>query len=116
MKDAPQKKYDPQTKHHPQSPHFSAKIKIAGLIRSHWKSLVVAFIAVLGETFADVLEPWPIKVVVDNILQSKHLPAWLGGTITHFFGTHKLAILNFAVAAVAAIAILGAISSYVEKY
>jgi ATP-binding cassette, subfamily B, bacterial len=116
MKDDPQKKYDPQTKPNPQSPRFSAKIKITGLIRSHWKSLVVAFVAVLGETFADVLEPWPIKVVVDNILQSKHLPAWLGGTITNLFGTNKLAILNFAVAAVAAIAILGAISSYVEKY
>jgi hypothetical protein len=73
----------------PRSPQFSAKIKIARLIRSHWKSLAVAFIAVLGETFADVLEPWPIKVVVDNILQSKHLPAWLGGTIAHFFGTNK---------------------------
>ena len=93
-------KDDPQKKHNPQKLRFSTKIKIAQLIRSHWKSLVVAFVAVLGETFADVLEPWPIKVVVDNILQSKHLPAWLGGTITHLFGTNKLAILNFAVAAV----------------
>ncbi len=116
MKDDPKKKDDPQKKDNPQRPRFSAKIKITQLIRSHWKSLVVAFVAVLGETCADVLEPWPIKVVVDNILQSKHLPAWLGGTIAHFFGTNKLAILNFAVAAVAAIAILGAISSYVEKY
>src|SRR3984885_12453189 len=115
MKD-PQKKDDPQQKDDPKKPPFPPKLKITQLIRSHWISLVVAFVAVLGETFADVLEPWPIKVVVDNILQSKHLPAWLGGTITHLFGTNKLAILNFAIAAVGAIAILNAISSYVEKY
>jgi ATP-binding cassette, subfamily B, bacterial len=91
-------------------------IKITRLIHSHWKFLAVGLIAVLGETLADLLEPWPIKVVVDNILQSKHLPKWLGGPIAYWFGTNRLAILNFAVAAVAAIAVLGAISSYIEKY
>ncbi len=95
---------------------FSKKQQVARLIRSHWKGLAIALIAVLGETIADVLEPWPIKVVVDNILQSKKLPHWLGGFVSGLFGHDKLAILNFAVAAVAAIADLGAISSYVEKY
>jgi ATP-binding cassette, subfamily B, bacterial len=32
------------------------------------------------------------------------------------FGDNQIAILNFAVAAVAAIAIVGALSSYAEKY
>jgi subfamily B ATP-binding cassette protein MsbA len=86
------------------------------LIRPHWKALTLALVAVLGETFSDVLEPWPIKIVIDNILQSKKLPAWLQGFVTSSFGNHKLAILNFAIAAVAAVAVLGAISSYTEKY
>ena len=47
---------------------------IGRLIRPHWKALAIALLAVLGETLADVLEPWPIKIVVDNILQSKKLP------------------------------------------
>ena len=95
---------------------FSKKLQVARLIRAHWKGLTVALIAVLGETLADVLEPWPVKVVVDNILQSKKLPPWLGGFVSGLFGQNKLAILNFAVAAVAAIAMVGAISSYFEKY
>jgi ATP-binding cassette subfamily B protein len=103
-------------KDQPQKLPFSAKIKMAGLIRSHWKGLAIAFVAVLGETLGDVLEPWPIKVVVDNILQSKKLPGWLAGIVFRYFGDNKMATLNFAVAAVAAIAILGAISSYVDKY
>ncbi len=72
--------------------------------------------AVLGETLTDILEPWPVKIVVDNILQSKKLPGWLGGIVVRLFGTNPYAILNFAVAAVATIAIVGAVSSYFEKY
>ena len=70
----------------------------------------------LAETFTDVIEPWPIKIVVDNLLQSKKLPVWLGGIVSGMFGQNKLAILNFAVASVAAIAVVGAVSSYVEGY
>src|SRR5712675_2929660 len=94
----------------------SAKLSVVRLIRPYWKQLALAFVAVLGETFSDVLEPWPIKIVIDNILQSKRLPGWLQGFVTSAFGNDKLAILNFAIAAVAAIAVIGAISSYTEKY
>jgi len=94
----------------------SAKLNVVRLMRPYWKQLALAFVAVLGETFSDVLEPWPIKIVIDNILQSKKLPGWLAGFVSGAFGQNKLAVLNFAVAAVAGIAVVGAISSYVEKY
>ena len=94
----------------------SARLKIIRLIRPHWQALSIALLAVLGETVTDVLEPWPIKIVVDNIVQTKKLPGWLAGIVTGLFGQNKYAILDFAVLAVAAIAVVGAISSYVEKY
>ena len=52
---------------------------VGHLVRSHWKALTLALVAVLGETLADVLEPWPIKIVVDNILQAKKLPPRVDG-------------------------------------
>ena len=70
----------------------------------------------LGETLAGILEPWPIKIVVDNILQSKKLPPALGDVVLRVFGQDANAVVNFAVAAVAVIAIVGAVSSYVERY
>lgn len=94
----------------------SRKLRIIDLVRPHWKALSIALVAMLGEAVADVLEPWPIKVVVDNIQQSHKLPARLGGIITGLFGQNHYAVLNFAVAAVALIAIVGAVSSYFEKY
>ncbi|HXM96110.1 MAG TPA: ABC transporter ATP-binding protein [Candidatus Dormibacteraeota bacterium] len=92
------------------------KLRITDLLRPHWRTLSFAFLAVLGETLTDVLEPWPIKVVVDNLLQHKNLPGWIGRTVSSVFGQNQLAILNFAVASVAAIAVVGALSSYLEKY
>ena len=94
----------------------SRKLRIIDIVRPHWKTLAFALVAVLGETLAGILEPWPIKVVVDNIKQSNKLPGQLAGIITGLFGDNHYAVLNFAVAAVAGIAIVGAISSYFEKY
>src|SRR6266853_4849305 len=96
--------------------NLSNKLKIVDLLRPHWTALTLAFVAVLGETLTDVLEPWPVKIVVDNLLQHKRLPNWIGRPVTALFGDSQLAILNFAVGAVAAIAIVGALSSYTEKY
>jgi len=94
----------------------SRRLKIIDLLRPHWKALTVALVAVLGEAFADILEPWPIKIVVDNIHSSNKLPEWLGKVISGLFGNNHYAVLNFAVAAVAFIAVIGATSSYFEKY
>ncbi len=86
-------------------------------MRPHWIALTLALVAVLGETLTDILEPWPIKIIIDNFSpHSKKLPGWLGGIVTGLFGQDSYAILNFVVAAVAVIAILGAVSSYMEKY
>ena len=87
---------------------------VGHLARSHWQPLALAFIAVLGETLADVLEPWPIKVVVDNILQGKKLPPRLEAIVS-LFPQNAFATLNFALSAVLLIAVIGAISSYGEK-
>jgi len=87
-----------------------------GLLRPHWKALSFSLVAVIGETATDLLDPWPLKIIVDNLLQSKPLPPWLAGIVSSVAGQDKLAVLNFAVLAVAVIAIVGAICSYTEKY
>ena len=90
-------------------------LSIIDLLRPHWKSLTLALIAVVGEIATEILEPWPLKIVLDYLLQSKEQPGWLNGVIG-WMGPDKLAVLNFAVLAVAIIAVVGAMSSYFEKY
>src|SRR5438132_1383007 len=91
------------------------KIRITDLLFPHWLPLTLAFIAVIGESVTDLLEPWPLKIVFDYVFGSKRMPDWLA-SIVSFIGTDKFSILNFAVLAVIVIAVFGALSSYVEKY
>jgi len=91
-------------------------IRITQLLRPHWPALVLAFLAVLGETLTDLLEPWPLKVVLDNVIGNKSLPHWMQSFVVSWLGEDKTAVLHFAIAAVITIALVGAISSYAEKY
>jgi ATP-binding cassette, subfamily B, bacterial len=98
------------------SAEAGTKFSFLHLLRPRWPAFTIALVAVLGETVTDVLDPWPIKIVIDSIIQSKRLPHWLESIVRSLFGQNRIAILDFAVAAVLAIAVVGAISSYVEKY
>jgi ATP-binding cassette subfamily B protein len=98
------------------APSTSSKLRLSQLIRPHWKALTVALVAVLGVTLTDVLAPWPIKIILDSLLHSNKLPEFLSRFVAGIFGDNKFAVVNFAVAAVAVIALVGAISDYVETY
>jgi ATP-binding cassette, subfamily B, bacterial len=93
----------------------SRGLSILRFLRPHWKSLTLALVAVAGEAATGLLEPWPLKIVLDYVLQSKQPPGWIS-VMVGWIGHGKLAVLNFAVVAVAVIAIAGAASSLLEKY
>jgi ATP-binding cassette, subfamily B, bacterial len=90
-------------------------LSIVGLLRPHWKAMTIALVAVAGESTAALLEPWPLKIVLDYLLQSRPLPGWMT-PVVGWIGAGKLAVLNFAVLAVAVIAVIGAVSSYLNTY
>jgi len=90
-------------------------LSVLELLRPHWKGMTVALIAVAIAAGMELLEPWPLKIVLDYLLQGRHLPAWAMAVVA-WIGNDKLAVLNFAVAAVAVIAIVGAGSSYLENW
>lgn len=92
------------------------KLKLTQFLRPHWKALALALVAVIGVAITDILEPWPLKLVFDHVLRAKPMPEWLAATAGKMLGDDKLKLLNFAALAVVAIALLGAISSYTEKY
>ncbi|MGA3073956.1 MAG: ABC transporter ATP-binding protein [Bryobacteraceae bacterium] len=88
------------------------------LLRPHAKALAVGLLAVIGETIADLLQPWTLKIVFDNVLKSGSLKGqgWLNQLILSTVGTNRLAILRFAAVAALVIAVAGAVCSYWEKY
>jgi ATP-binding cassette, subfamily B, bacterial len=92
------------------------RLRLGELLKAHKRSLALGFLAVAGEGSANLLEPWPLKIVLDSVLRSKESHASVMNWIQHFVGTDKLAMLKFACLAVLAIAALDAICTYSEKY
>ena len=89
-------------------------LNLSRLLRPYWKLLAVALGAMLVEAGADLLEPWPLKVIFDYVLGSKTMPPWLSAWWPG--DVDRLTILNGAAISVIVIAVVGAISSYTEKY
>jgi len=107
---------DVQRKKLSRKPLSPKRLTIRALLRPHIGALVLGLLAVIGESAANLLEPWPLKVVLDNVFHAKTSSGWLNHVIHGLVGTDQLDILKFACFSVLGIAVLDAISSYGEKY
>jgi ATP-binding cassette, subfamily B, bacterial len=105
-----------RTKTAPADSSPSTALRFGRLLRPHWKALSLALLAVVAETLGEVLEPWPITIVVDNVLQDKKLSRPMLAAIVRLFGDNRTALLEFALVSVVLIAVVGGVGSYVEKY
>ena len=91
-------------------------LRILDLLRPHRRELWLGLLAIGGESVADLLQPWPLKIVLDNVLQGKSRHGWLDQFIALTAGTSAMRVLAFACAAVLLIALLDGVCSYAEKY
>ena len=90
---------------------------VIDLLRPYRGWLAVVFAAMLVEIAAGLAAPWPLKLVIDDALGNHHLPHWLAWAHEYAgFGKHTLGVALFAGAATLAIAIVGAIASYIDNY
>jgi len=92
------------------------RLTIRKLLRPHAGALALGLVAVLGEAIASLLQPWPLKIVLDEVFKSHAGKASLPQFVYQFLGADKFATIKFACVAVMAIAVLDAISTYGEKY
>src|SRR5580692_9244735 len=86
------------------------------LVRPYRGWLSVVFAAMLVEIGASLAAPWPLKLVIDDALGNHHLPHWLEWAHDYGFGKHTLGVALFAGVATLAIAVVGAIASYIDNY
>jgi subfamily B ATP-binding cassette protein MsbA len=84
------------------------------LIRPYKKWLVVIFIAMLLETAMSLLGPWPLKIVIDNVVGHHPLPEWLKWIAD--FEHNKMALAAAAGVGLVLIALIGGIAGYIDNY
>ncbi|HEY2471764.1 MAG TPA: ABC transporter ATP-binding protein [Terracidiphilus sp.] len=91
-------------------------LSILELLRPHRRQLWLGLLAIAGESIAGLLEPWPLKIVLDDLLQGKSQHGWLHRFIVATAGSAPRNILIFACIAVLIIAATDALCTYGEKF
>jgi ABC-type multidrug transport system fused ATPase/permease subunit len=90
---------------------------IRELIRPYRGTLVIILLAMMVETAMSLAAPWPLKVIIDNVVGSHKLPHWLDQMVRPMLeGGGKLQVAGLAALAVVIIAVLGALASYIDNY
>jgi len=90
---------------------------IRSLVRPYRWSLVLVLSAMIVETLMSVAGPWPLKVVLDNVVGTHHLPSWLVHLLVSMpDGAGKREIALWAAVGFILIAAIGAAASYLDSY
>jgi ABC-type multidrug transport system fused ATPase/permease subunit len=94
---------------------MNRRFLLQNVVGPYWKPLGLAFVAMLFETAAGLLQPWPLKVVLDSVLGHHPLPHFLS-PLQDAVGRHHTGTIAIAAGAAIAIALLDAVSSYADSY
>src|SRR5664279_4050887 len=86
------------------------------LIKPYNKWLLVIFLAMLLETAMSLLGPWPLKIIIDNVVGHHALPNWLAWIKDMPWGDSKMAIAAGAAFGLILIALIGGIAGYIDNY
>lgn len=89
---------------------------VLNLIRPYSGWLAVVFLAMLVETAMTIAMPWPLKIVIDNVISTRPLPEWLSWIRGLPLGNTQTGLATLAAILYILIAALGAVASYVDNY
>jgi ABC-type multidrug transport system fused ATPase/permease subunit len=90
---------------------------IRSLIRPYRGTLAIILVAMLVQTAMSVAGPWPLKIVLDNVVGSHKLSPWLANLLRPVLsGESKMQIAVAAALMAVIVAVLGAIASYIANY
>src|SRR6267143_2011956 len=89
---------------------------IAEVLRPYRGWLAIVLLATAMETAMGLAAPWPLKIVLDNVIGVHEPPAWLRDIASWMPGEGAMQIAAAAALGGVIIAALGAIASYVENY
>jgi ABC-type multidrug transport system fused ATPase/permease subunit len=90
---------------------------IGSLIRPYRRTLVVIFLAMLVETVMSLATPWPLKIILDNVIGSHKLAPWLHHLIGPMLENgSRLQVAFLAAVVFVLIAVLQSIASYIDNY
>jgi ABC-type multidrug transport system fused ATPase/permease subunit len=90
---------------------------IRELMRPYRGSLAMILVAMLVQSTMTLAAPWPLKIIIDNVVVGRKLDPWLAGLLKPLLAHgHRSHLAEIAALAVILIAILNAAASYLANY
>jgi ABC-type multidrug transport system fused ATPase/permease subunit len=89
---------------------------VLAMVRPYRRWLAIVFAAMMVETAMSLAAPWPLKIVIDNVVSHHKLPEWLEWIRDLPLGGGGMALAAAAAIGVVVIALLGAIAGYIDNY
>ncbi len=90
---------------------------IRELLRPYRGSLAMILVAMLVQSTMTLAAPWPLKIVIDNVVVGRKLDPWLAHLIEPVLAhAHRAHLAEIAALAVILIAVLNAVASYTANY
>ena len=101
---------------HPQLQSTGMTGVITALLRPYRGSVALILCATGVETAAGLLAPWPLKIVLDNVIDHRPPPAWLSVCSRWAPGAGALRLALLSALFMVAIATVGALASWADNY
>ena len=79
-------------------------------VKPYKKWLLLIFIAMLITTLMDIATPWPLKIIIDNVIDNQPLPSWLAWIKVFSLGNNKMALAASAAITLVVITVVGPLS------
>lgn len=90
---------------------------IRELLRPYRGKLLIVLAAMLLETAMSLASPWPLKIIIDNVVGNHKLPHLLDQLVRPMLEKgNKLHVAGLAALGFILIAIIGALASYIDNY
>jgi subfamily B ATP-binding cassette protein MsbA len=86
------------------------------MVSPYKKWHLIIFVAMLVETGMALATPWPLKIIIDNVIGGHALPHWLAWMDAVFPAENRIQFAAVAAVCMIAMAAIGALASYIDNY
>jgi len=104
---------EPPVEAEPRRTSFRRQLTLLRYLRPYWRAVIVVLASMLAEVGLQLLRPWPLKVLVDNVLGGHAIPS---GLTTVTGASSPRGLLPWVVSAEVAIFLLGTAAGMVYTF
>lgn len=85
-------------------------------VRPYKKWLLLIFLAMLTGSLVDIATPWPLKIIIDNVIGRQPLPSWLSWIGESSATESKMNLAASAAIILVVLTIIGAVAGYISSF